>query len=54
MWEQELDCGGAGLDSLLELILLQIVGNWWLVMATLMFRLLGLEPLGTDLDRVIL
>ena len=41
--EHELYHGGARLDSLMERVLLQEVGNQWLVMATSTFTFLWLE-----------
>ena len=47
--ERELYPGGTRLDSLLELVLLRDIGNWWLVTVTPTFTLLGLEALRNSL-----
>ena len=47
--ERELYCGGARLNSLLELVFLWDVGNWWLITATSTFTFLGFEAFGNSL-----
>jgi len=41
VWEYKIDCRGISLDGLLELVLLQNVGNQWPVTAASTFTLIG-------------